>query len=48
MLKVGALGGLSLSQVLRARANGGTRLEKLSGIFVFLEGGRSHQDSFDL
>ena len=48
MLKVGALGGLSLSQVLRARANGGTRLAKRSGIFVFLEGGPSHQDTFDL
>jgi hypothetical protein len=48
MLKVGALGGLSLSQVLRARANGGARLAKRSGIFVFLEGGPSHQDTFDL
>ena len=48
MLKVGALGGLSLSQYLRARANSGERLAKRSGIFIFLEGGPSHQDTFDL
>lgn len=48
MLKVGALGGLSLSHYLRARATGGERLAKRSGIFVFLEGGPSHQDTFDL
>ena len=48
ILKVGALGGLSLSQYLRARANSGERLAKRSGIFIFLEGGPSHQDTFDL
>ena len=48
MLKVGALGGLSLSQYLRARANSRERLAKRSGIFIFLEGGPSHQDTFDL
>ena len=48
MLKVGALGGLSLSQYFRARANSGERLAKRSGIFIFLEGGPSHQDTFDL
>ena len=48
LLKVGALGGLSLSHYLRARANSGERLAKRSGIFVFLEGGPSHQDTFDL
>ena len=48
MLKVGALGGLSLSQYFRARANSRERLAKRSGIFIFLEGGPSHQDTFDL
>ena len=48
MLKVGALGGLSLSQYFRARANSGERLAKRSGVFIFLEGGPSHQDTFDL
>ena len=48
MLKVGALGGLSLSHYLRTRANSEELLAKRSGIFIFLEGGPSHQDTFDL
>lgn len=48
MLKVGALGGLTLSQYLRLRASAKDPSQKRSGIFIFLEGGPSHQDTFDL
>lgn len=48
MLKVGAIGGLSLSQYLRAQAASGKKNSQRSGIFIFLEGGPSHQDTFDL
>jgi uncharacterized protein (DUF1501 family) len=48
MLKVGALGGLTLSQYMRLQANAKERSQKRSGIFIFLEGGPSHQDTFDL
>ncbi|MBC8242927.1 MAG: DUF1501 domain-containing protein [Verrucomicrobia bacterium] len=48
LLKVGALGGLTLSQYLRLQAGTKTPLAKRSGIFIFLEGGPSHQDTFDL
>ena len=48
MLKVGALGGLTLSQYMRLQAGAKQPLAKRSGIFIFLEGGPSHQDTFDL
>ena len=48
MLKVGAIGGLTLSQYLRAQAASGKKSSQRSGIFIFLEGGPSHQDTFDL
>ena len=48
MLKVGAIGGLTLSQYLRAQAASGKKNSQRSGIFIFLEGGPSHQDTFDL
>ena len=48
MLKVGALGGLSLSHYLKLQAATQSSSPKRSGIFVFLEGGPSHQDTFDL
>ncbi len=44
---VGAVGGLTLPQVLAAEANSGTRSHK-SIIMVFLSGGPPHQDMFDL
>jgi hypothetical protein len=48
-LQVGgwALGGLTLSGLLRAEAASGTRSHK-SVIVVYLSGGLSHQDTFDL
>ena len=48
ILKVGAIGGLTLSQYLRAQAAIGEKGAKRSAIFIFLEGGPSHQDTFDL
>ena len=48
MLKVGALGGLSLSNYLRVQAASKSNSLTRSGIFIFLEGGPSHQDTFDL
>ena len=48
MLKVGAIGGLTLSQYLRAQAASGKKSSRRSAIFIFLEGGPSHQDTFDL
>ena len=49
LLKVGALGtGLTLSNYLRTEATGATKKEKRSGIFIFMEGAPSHQDTFDL
>jgi hypothetical protein len=49
-LKVGALGlgGLSLPQLLQAEANAGIRRSHKAVIMVFLPGGPSHQDIFDL
>jgi hypothetical protein len=48
-LQIGSLavGGLSLADVLRAEAAGGTRSHK-SVIMVFLPGGPPHQDMYDL
>ncbi len=49
MLRIGMLGtGLSLPQYLRMHAAETPNAPKRSGIFIFLEGGPSHQDSFDL
>lgn len=49
-LKIGglAMGGLSLPDVLRAEAQQGTRKPHKAVIMVFLPGGPSHQDIFDL
>lgn len=48
-LQVGALGTtLSLSQFLRAQAAGGQTDSGQSAILVFLGGGPSHQDTFDM
>jgi hypothetical protein len=49
-LKIGALGlgGLSLPQLLRAEANAGIRKAHKAVIMIFLPGGPSHQDMFDL
>lgn len=49
MLKVGILGaGLTLSDILKIRSEQGDGRHFRSGIFIFLEGGPSHQDIFDL
>jgi Protein of unknown function (DUF1501) len=49
-LKVGALGlgGLALPQLLRAEALSGNRRQHKAVIMIFLPGGPSHQDMFDL
>src|SRR5688572_31064997 len=49
-LKIGALGmgGLTLPQLLRAEAQSGTRKGHKAVIMIFLPGGPSHQDMFDL
>jgi hypothetical protein len=49
-LKVGALGlgGLSLPQLLQAEARSGIRRSHKAVIMIFLPGGPSHQDMFDL
>src|SRR5256885_1967453 len=49
-LKVGslALGGLTLSQLLRAEAQAGIGKSHKAVIMIFLPGGPSHQDMFDL
>lgn len=46
-LKVGALGALTLPQLLRCEAATGKRSHK-SVIMVYLSGGLAHQDTFDL
>ena len=49
LLQVGALGaGLTLADGLRLRAADKAKGGLRSAIFVFLEGGPSHQDTFDL
>ncbi len=49
MLKVGALGSaLSLSDFLRLSADEGRQDSERSAILVFLGGGPSHQDTFDM
>lgn len=49
-LRIGALGlgGLSLPQLLRAEAQSGLRPSHKAVIMIFLPGGPSHQDMFDL
>src|SRR5438477_10172025 len=49
-LKIGALGmgGLALPQLLQAEAKSGIRRSHKSVIMIFLPGGPSHQDIFDL
>jgi hypothetical protein len=49
-LKIGSLGlgGLSLPQLLRAEAASGIRRSHKAVIMIFLPGGPSHQDMFDL
>jgi hypothetical protein len=49
-LKIGALGlgGLTLPQLLQAEANTGRKLSHKAVIMIFLPGGPSHQDMFDL
>src|SRR6266480_2404688 len=49
-LKIGALGlgGLTLPQLLRAEAAGGVKMGHKAVIMIFLPGGPSHQDMFDL
>jgi len=49
-LKIGglAMGGLSLPELLQAEAQQGTRKPHKAVIMVFLPGGPSHQDIFDL
>ena len=49
-LKIGALGlgGLSMPQLLRAEAQAGIRQSHKAVIMIFLPGGPSHQDMFDL
>src|SRR5215468_1155225 len=49
-LKIGALGlgGLALPQLLRAEAASGIRPSHKAVIMIFLPGGPSHQDIFDL
>ncbi|HEV8377712.1 MAG TPA: DUF1501 domain-containing protein [Tepidisphaeraceae bacterium] len=49
-LKIGALGlgGLTLPQLLQAEAAGGVKMGHKAVIMIFLPGGPSHQDMFDL
>jgi len=49
-LQIGSLavGGLTLPQLLRAEASGGSRTSHKSVILIYLVGGPPHQDMFDL
>src|SRR5205809_576417 len=49
-LKIGALGlgGLSLRELLEAEAQAGLGKSRKAAIMIFLPGGPSHQDIFDL
>src|SRR6476661_8589225 len=49
-LKIGglAMGGLTLPQLLQAEAQSGIRRSHKAVIMIFLPGGPSHQDMFDL
>src|SRR5215207_5541442 len=49
-LRIGALGlgGLALPQILQAEAASGVRRSHKAVIMIFLPGGPSHQDMFDL
>ena len=45
---LGGLGGLSMPEILRAEAQAGIRNSKKSIIMIFLPGGPSHQDMYDI
>src|SRR5690348_10929577 len=48
-LKIGAFGaGLTLAELLRARATAGTGSSNKSAIMIYLPGGPSHMDMYDL
>jgi hypothetical protein len=47
-LKLGAFGGLSLAGMLRGRAIGGSASSAKSAIMIYLPGGPSHIDMYDL
>src|SRR6476661_4287505 len=49
-LRIGALGmgGLALPQLLRAEAQNGIKRSHKAVIMIYLPGGPSHQDTFDL
>ena len=47
LLQAGVLGSLTLSQYLRSHGEEPPAARR-SGVFIFLEGGPSHQDTFDL
>src|SRR5215213_6602783 len=48
-LKIGAFGaGLSLAEMLRGRALAGTPTTKKAAIMIYLPGGPSHLDTYDL
>ena len=47
-LTIGALGGLALPQLLAAEAQAGIRNSHKAVILIYLPGGPSHQDTFDL
>lgn len=48
-LKIGVLGtGMSLADLLRLRAAQDSSISMRSAIFIFMEGGPSHQDTFDM
>src|SRR5438045_3757373 len=48
-LKIGAFGaGLTLTDMLRSRASAGTRTSGKSAIMIYLPGGPSHMDMYDL
>ena len=48
-LKVGAFGaGLTLTEMLRLRASAGTASSTKSAIMIYLPGGPSHMDMYDL
>ncbi len=43
-----ALGGMALPEILQAEAQSGKRLNHKGIIMIFLPGGRSHQDMWDI
>jgi hypothetical protein len=47
-LKIGALGAISLPQILRAQASSGSRGSQKAVIMIYLPGGPPHQDMYDI